>query len=284
MRHSIGWLTALVVPVLLLSGPAAAQKKPADKDLEKSNDPKKVRRKPKARDKNRDRGRDKDRGRNDRDKDKRTDKDRGRNDRDRSPRPAPPWRAAPYGDKDRVRNDRDWDRDGNERDDRNKPNDSASPTVPNNGTTYTGPALSPEEREAWMRKIREEEKRKAEAERRANEALAAALHVQFARMLIYNGKQARARSYLEDALKRWPTAPAAQEARKLLDRLVRCHNAALAAKKKEELEKAGRFVQYARKLLDGGEQARARSYLEDVLERWPASPAAKDARKLLAGL
>jgi hypothetical protein len=48
-----------------------------------------------------------------------------------------------------------------------------------------------------------------------------------------------------------------------------------------EQAKAGRFVQYARKLINGGEQARARSYLEDVLKRWPNSPAAKDASKLL---
>jgi hypothetical protein len=42
MRHAISWVAALVVPVLLLVAPAAAQKKPVDKDLEKSNDVKMV--------------------------------------------------------------------------------------------------------------------------------------------------------------------------------------------------------------------------------------------------
>jgi len=38
MRRAISWLAAVVVPFVLLAGPAAAQKKKADKDLDKAND------------------------------------------------------------------------------------------------------------------------------------------------------------------------------------------------------------------------------------------------------
>ena len=38
MRRTIGWLAALFLPVILLAGPAVAQKKAGDKDADKDKD------------------------------------------------------------------------------------------------------------------------------------------------------------------------------------------------------------------------------------------------------
>jgi hypothetical protein len=153
------------------------------------------------------------------------------------------------------------------------------------------PPLSTKEKEEQERQIKE---RNAAVERQIKEqnATVAAVRraqdnkmlIDHALVLINDRKQARARSYLNKVIERYPTEPAAKEARKLLAMLQRWDIAAVQRKKEEENKKAESFVQHARKLIGKGKQAGAHYYLEQVPRRWPTSPAAKEARKLIGAM
>jgi hypothetical protein len=165
------------------------------------------------------------------------------------------------------------------------------PTRPGGGGGGSTPTLSPEQK-ARLENLRCHNAALAAALRaQYNAALAAALRAQYNRMLIdyawmliNDGKLASARSYLNNVIKRFPTEPAAKEARKLLAVVEMRRKAADALWKQEELAKAANFVRFAKELRKEGKGAKARGYLQVVLKRWPTSPAAKEAKKLLAKL